>query len=138
MFHVFLVTSDSQRMRERTRKYKKCVTCFSTGTQRVTHPAQKTPKGRADTTTSTFTTQKHQRLSSEILELMTSITLGCVTLCAFEHNRRCVATRDASSVNVTIPTHNQMGVFTLVTRGWAASEFLRLVSKFNMTPNGAF
>ncbi len=29
-----------------------------------------------------------------------------------------------------------LGVFTLVTRGWAASEFLTRVSKFNMTPNG--
>ncbi len=31
-----------------------------------------------------------------------------------------------------------LGVFTLVTRGWAASEFLTRASKFNMTPNGAF
>ena len=30
----------------------------------------------------------------------------------------------------------QIGVFTLVTRGWAASELLMRVSKFNMTPNG--
>ncbi len=29
-----------------------------------------------------------------------------------------------------------IGVFTLVTRGWAASEFLTLASKFSMTPNG--
>ena len=29
-------------------------------------------------------------------------------------------------------------VFTLVTRGWAASEFFTRASKFNMTPNGAF
>ncbi len=27
-------------------------------------------------------------------------------------------------------------VFTLVTRGWAASKFLMRASKFNMTPNG--
>ncbi len=33
---------------------------------------------------------------------------------------------------------NALGVFTLVTRGWAASEFLMSASKFNMTPNGAF
>ncbi len=32
----------------------------------------------------------------------------------------------------------QIGVFTLVTRGWAASEFLTRVSKFNVTPNGVF
>ncbi len=31
-----------------------------------------------------------------------------------------------------------IGVFTLVTRGWAASEFLMRASKFNMMPNGAF
>ncbi len=31
-----------------------------------------------------------------------------------------------------------IGVFTLVTRGWAASEFLTRASKFNMTPTGAF
>ncbi len=31
-----------------------------------------------------------------------------------------------------------IGVFTLVTRGWAASEFLMCASTFNMTPNGAF
>ncbi len=29
-----------------------------------------------------------------------------------------------------------LGVFTLVTRGWAASEFLTRVTKFNMMPNG--
>ncbi len=29
-----------------------------------------------------------------------------------------------------------IGVFTLVTRVWAASEFLTLASKVNMTPNG--
>ncbi len=31
---------------------------------------------------------------------------------------------------------SKIGVFTLVTRGWAASEFLTRTSKFNMTPNG--
>ncbi len=30
----------------------------------------------------------------------------------------------------------KLGVFTLVTRGWAASEFLTRASKFNMRPNG--
>ncbi len=29
-----------------------------------------------------------------------------------------------------------IGVFTLGTRGWVASEFLTRASKFNMTPNG--
>ncbi len=29
-----------------------------------------------------------------------------------------------------------LGVFTLVTRSWAASEFLTGTSKFNMMPNG--
>ncbi len=33
--------------------------------------------------------------------------------------------------------NKSIGVFTLVTRGWAASEFLTRASKFNMTPNGA-
>ena len=30
----------------------------------------------------------------------------------------------------------RIGVFTLVTRGWAVSEFLTCESKFNMTLNG--
>ncbi len=30
----------------------------------------------------------------------------------------------------------RIGVFRLVTRGWAASEFLTRASKFNMTPSG--
>ncbi len=34
-------------------------------------------------------------------------------------------------------THCEIiGVFTLVMRGWVASEFLTHASKFNMTPNG--
>ncbi len=33
-------------------------------------------------------------------------------------------------------SHARLGVFTLVTRGWAASEFLTRASKFNMMPNG--
>ncbi len=35
-------------------------------------------------------------------------------------------------IDSTVP----LGVFTWVTHGWVASEFLRQVSKFNMTPNG--
>ncbi len=35
-------------------------------------------------------------------------------------------------------TRVTLGVFTLVTRGWAASEFLTRASKFNMTPNRPF
>ena len=42
----------------------------------------------------------------------------------------------------TLPLHQlirePIGVFTLVTRGWAASEFLTRASKVNMTPNGEF
>ncbi len=33
-------------------------------------------------------------------------------------------------------TTEPIGVFILVTRGWAASEFLTCASKFNMMPNG--
>ncbi len=44
-----------------------------------------------------------------------------------------ICTLQGTSTQVTA-----LGVFTLVTRGWAASEFLTRASKFNMTPNGAF
>ncbi len=48
--------------------------------------------------------------------------------------------QDVNSKDQVCVSRNIMllGVFTLVTRGWAASEFLTPVSKFNMTPNGAF
>ncbi len=56
----------------------------------------------------------------------------CISLCCRNAERRSKAQNSAFSVDFRI------GVFTLVTRGWAASEFLTQTSKFNMTPNGAF
>ena len=42
---------------------------------------------------------------------------------------------EANHVEIGECTALPLGVFTLVTRGWVASEFLTHASKFNMTPN---
>ncbi len=56
----------------------------------------------------------------------------CISLCC-RNAEHCSKTQNSAfSVDFRI------GVFTLVLRGWAVSEFLTRTSKFNMTPNGAF
>ncbi len=65
---------------------------------------------------------------------------ACVTHCVpfLTSQRRTSLTSDTATCTRDEPckTGVSLGVFTLVTRGWAASEFLTCASKFNMTPNG--
>ncbi len=49
---------------------------------------------------------------------------------------KCAVHAPASTAHTSLYRQLRIGVFTLVTRGWAASEFLTHASNFNMTPNG--